>query len=423
MSINYVDEQKTNNSMIVNIYESKYFIRLNKFITWAILLFMPLSTYTIYTDKITYGDVLIFIGFLMIIINIIKNNLNLSKIISSPLLLYGILIIIHSLILWMFKPYELSEGLLAVLRYLLYLFMPIIGARYFFDYQYAYKIYKKLAIVFALYCIAQFVSYKCFSVVLPSNLFGLPTVDYVSQITSEYNVSMYLSGNVMYRPRSLFLEPSYFAIYQIPILYLILNNTSEKNSHKYGIGLLITLSMFLAGTTTGIILLVLCWWKPIVTELKKASLKFVAFQMILIPGIIYAINSDYMHSVLRRIISSDGSLGSSLVGRIINYPAVFQSDLTWYQILFGRGMWTDIGYLPSWGSIIVSFGLIGLMVFLGVLLRTYCKAQKRGRSMILLVVIMYIGTNTLFNISSVLMFFLIYSDCENIEKTSGSSTH
>ncbi|MBP7434941.1 MAG: hypothetical protein KA799_02165 [Bacteroidales bacterium] len=402
--------------MDVDIDKRKYFNRLNKFITWIILLFMPLSTYTIYTDKITYGDVLIFIGFLMIIINVIKNNLNLSKIISSPLLLYGIFIIIHSLIFWMLKPYELSKGLFGVLRYLLYLFMPIIGARYFFNYQYAYKIYKKLAIVFALYCIAQFVSFKCFSVVLPSNLFGLPTVDYVSQITSEYNVSMYLSGNVMYRPRSLFLEPSYFAKYQIPILYLILNNTNEKFSHKYGVGLLITLSIFLAGTTTGIILLVFCWWKPIITELKKLSLKFAAFLMIMIPGSIYAFNSDYMQSVLRRIISSDGSLGSSVVGRINNYPAVFQSSLTWHQFLFGNGMWTDVGYLPSWGSIIVSFGLIGLMVFLGMLLRTYCKIQKRGRAMILLLLIMCIGTNTLFNISSVLMFFLIYSGYENIEK-------
>jgi len=416
VSINYVYEQKLNNSMDVDIDKKKYFNRVNKFITWAILLFMPLSTYTTYTDKITYGDVLIFIAFLVIIINIIKNNLNLSKIISSPLLLYGIFIIIHSLILWMFKPYELSDGLFGVLRYLLYLFMPIIGARYFFYYQYAYKIYKKLAIVFALYCIAQFVSFKCFSVILPSNLFGLPTVDYVSRITSEYNVSMYLSGNSMYRPRSLFLEPSYFAIFQIPILYLILNNTNEKSSHKYGVGLLITLSIFLAGTTTGIILLVFCWWKPIITELKKLSLKFAAFLMIMIPGSIYAFKSDYMQRVLRRIISSDGSLGSSVVGRTKNYSAVFESNLTWHQCLFGNGMWTDIGYLPSWGSIIVSFGLIGLMAFLGMLLMTYCKIQKRGRAMILLLLIMCIGTNTLFNISSVLMFFLIYSGYENIEK-------
>ncbi len=400
----------SNNFMCADIDKNKDCGSLIKFITWTVLLFTPLSTYITYIKEITFGDVLLIISILLIMINILKYNLNLSSIVASPLLLYIMFIIFHSLIFWMVSPHELSEGILGVLRYLLYLFATMIGARYFFNYQYGYKIYKKLAVLFALYCIVQFFSYNFFSVVLPSNLFGLPTVDYINAITSEYNMNMYLSGTVLYRPRSIFLEPSYYAAYQIPILYLILNNENEKFLVRYGVSLLITISIFLAGTTTGILLQFLCWWKPVTTELRKLSYRFIIFLIIVIPCVLHFIDSDYWQRVLNRIISSDKTLGASVTGRTQNYQILFDGSLSWNQLLFGQGKWADVGYLPSYGTLILSFGLIGLMLFLAAMLWTYLKTQKRGRAMIVLLLIMCTGTNTLFNISSVLMLFLIYSN-------------
>lgn len=413
MSINFVCENKLNNKVLF-ISETNDCSRLSKFITWIVLLFMPLSTYAAYIKGITFGDILLFLGVLLIIIDMLLNNeVNLLDIVATPLLLYIIFIIIHSLIFWMVKPYELSEGLLGVLRYLLYLFFAMNGAKYYFNYNYGYKIYKRLAILFALYCMAQYFSYKFFSVILPVNLFGLPTFDDISAITSEYNISMYLTGVVLYRPRSVFLEPAYFAAYQIPILYLILNNKNERYLIRYGSAILITASIFLAGTTTGILLQFLCWWKPIFTELKKLSFKFINLIIMAIPCVYLLISSDYWRRVSNRIISSDGTLGTSVTGRIQNYKIFFDGSLSWNQLLFGQGKWVSVGYLPSYGELILSFGLVGLVVFFIVILLTYLKTQKTGKAMTLLLLVMCIGTNTLFNITSVLMFFLIYSDSKS----------
>ncbi|AEE91893.1 hypothetical protein [Tepidanaerobacter acetatoxydans] len=413
MPMNSVYKNKLTNKESF-MHEKDNCSRLSKFITWIVLLFMPLSTYAAYVEGITFGDILLILGVLLITTDIFLNKkINLLNIIATPLLLYMIFIIIHSLIFWMIKPYELSEGLLGVSRYLLYLYFAMNGAKYYFNYDYGYKIYKKLAILFALYCIAQYFSYNFFSTVLPVNLFGLPTFDDISAITSKYNISMYQTGAVLYRPRSVFLEPAYFAAYQIPILYLILNNKNEKYLTKYSSAILITASIFLAGTTTGILMQFLCWWKPIITELKKISFKFVNLIIIAIPCVYLFISSDYWQRVSNRIISNDGTLGTSVTGRIQNYKIFFDGRLSWDQLLFGQGKWVSVGYLPSYGELIISFGLVGLVVFSVVMLLTYLKTQKIGKAMTLLLLVMCIGTNTLFNITSVLMFFLIYSDSKS----------
>lgn len=415
MTTNYVIDKGINSLANVSI------TKIQKYVTWVILLFIPLSTYITPIVGITLGDFFLFTSLLLIGVNIFIRDLNLNKIISVPLMIFSIFIIIHSLVFWMIKPNELSDGLLSVLRYSLYLFTVVFGARYFFDNEYAYKTYKKLAIIFALYCIIQFFTFRYFSVVLPSNLFGLPTIDYISRINSEYNISMYLSGMVTYRPRSVFLEPSYYGVYQIPILYLILNNKNENFLYKYGIALLITLSIFLAGTSTGILLLLFCWWRPIINELKKLSLKFIFMIMVFVPGLIYTFNSEYIQGILRRIISDDGSWGTSVMGRTLNFNIFFDGTLSICDLLFGQGKWIDFGYLPSYGAIVLSFGLIGLLIFFLLMIWTYIKSGERGRMMIVLMFITFIGTNTLFNISSVLFFFLIFSDYKNTKQKNSKS--
>ncbi len=356
--------------------------RLSTVITWIVLLFMPLSTYTTRIEGITIGDVLVLLGTLLVFIDVLVKKRNLLKIVATPLLIYASFIVIHSLIFWMVKPYELTEGLLGVIRYLVYLSFGIIGAKCYFDYDYGYRIYKRLAVLFALYCIAQYFSFRFLSTILPTNLFGLPTVDYVSRIPSSIDV--YLSGDVLYRPRSVFLEPSYFAVYEIPILYLILNNKTEKPLRKYGSAVLITASIFLAGTTTGILLQFLCWCKPIFAQLKRLSFDFVYPIIILLPAAFVFISSDYWRKVSNRIISSDGALGASVIGSLENYAIFFGGSLSYSQLFFGQGKWVSVGYLPSYWEMVLSFGLVGLLVFFVVMLLTYLDTGTTGKAMTLL---------------------------------------
>lgn len=396
--------------------------KIKKFVVWITLLFMPLSTYATPINGITYGDALLMLATIILLYNIGYTQIKLNKVISWELIFYIMFILINSCIFWIVKTNELKVGLLSVLRYILYILWVSISAKNYFDLNYAYKIYKFLAIIFAIYCIMQFLAFGLFNKVLPINVLGLPKVDYIENKYSEETMDAYTSGTVMFRPYSVFIEPAYFAVYEIPILYLVLNELvkKEKKGIKYLFGIIITVALVMTGSTTGIILLLFCWFKPIMQEMKNNYKSIILIMLAFIIIGYYLINSPFMDKVFGRMINEDGTLGQSVMGRIGNFHILFDGTYTFIQLLFGQGMWVETDYLPSYGRIVIAFGWIGMFYILAMLAYTYNKANKIGRSMIILLLIMFIGTNTLFNISSVLMFTLIYSNMKGENKSDGN---
>ena len=106
------------------------------------------------------------------------------------------------------------------------------------------------------------------------------------------------------------------------------------------------------------------------------------------------------------IISSDGSYGVSLNGRIRNYSNIFDDNLL--LNIFGRGVWTESSYLPSLGRIFLSYGIFGGCCLLLLYFLSLFKLKKYNKKLLLLFIVSFIGTNSLFNITSVLCFTLIY---------------
>ena len=390
---------------------------IKKMVVWITLLFMPLSTYATFINGITFGDIALMLGSIIIILYIAKTQIKLNRIITLSLFFYIIFILLHSLIFWIIKPTELETGILGVLRYILYIFWVIISAKEFFNFEYAYKIYKILAIIFGGYCILQFIAFYAFKIFLPINVLGLRTVDYIADIYSPHKAQYLLNGIIMYRPFSVFIEPAYFSAFQAPILYVILNGNIKSEKKKYLNAIFITVSLLMSISTTGMVLLIVCWFKPIIRAIKENYNNIVIIVIIfVIIIIICSFNTNIIRKMLSRVINDDGSAGSSITGRFGTMHILFDGTFRFEQIMFGQGMWTDTAYLPSYGKIIISFGVIGLVYIMFMFLYTYFKANKIGKSMIILILIMCIGTDTLFNITSVLMLTLIYS---NIKKSKG----
>lgn len=385
---------------------------IKKIVVWITLLFMPFSTYATPINGITYGDFLLIIGIVFVAVYIGNSKINLNKVITWQLIFYIFLILLNSCIFWIVKFNGLSEGLLSVTRYILYIFWVSITAKEFFDFKYAYKVYKILALAFAIYCMMQFVAFHLFNKVLPINVLGLPKVSYIADKYSEETIEYYINGTTIFRPYSVFVEPAYFAVYEIPILYLILNDVikKEKNIIKYGISIIITVALIMTSSTTGYILLVICWFKPILSLLRKSPKTILIVLILTIILGLYLFNSSYFKRISTRIINTDGTLGKSITGRFGNMHILYDGTMNFMQIVFGQGMWTETEYLPSYGRIIVSFGIIGLIAIILMFFYDYIKANKIGKIMILLLMVMCFGTNTFFNISSVLILTIIYSN-------------
>lgn len=386
-------------------------IWVKKIVVWITLLFMPLSTYVTFINGITYGDISLMLGSIIIILYMLKSQIKLDRVISWTLIFYIIFILLHSLIFWIIKPNELETGILSVVRYIFYIFWVSISAKEFFDFKYAYKIYKILAIIFGGYCMLQFIGFYAFKIFLPINVLGLPTVESIANNYVAEKAGILLSGRVMYRPFSVFIEPAYFSAFQAPILYIILNGDMKNEKRKYLTAIFITASILMSISTTGMILLIICWIKPIFKAIKNNYNTIVTVTIIFfIIIIICFFNTKVIEKMLSRVINDDGTAGDSITGRFGSMHILYDGTFNFKQIMFGQGMWTDTEYLPSYGKAIVSFGVIGLIYIMFMLLYTYLKANKIGKSMIVLLLIMCIGTITLFNITSVLMFTLIYSN-------------
>lgn len=391
--------------------------KIKKFTVWITLLFMPMSTYATPISGITYGDIMLIFATLIIMCYIGYSKIKLNRVITGELICYIFFILINSLVIWIVKFGALQEGILSVLRYILYILWVAISAKYFFDFKYACKIYKILAIIFAVYAILQFIAFYVFNKVLPINILGLPAVNYVNQFYTAESIHYYQNGTLLFRPFSVFIEPAYFAMYEIPILCIVLNECISKEKRKYLFGLIISISLILASTTTGIILMVFCWYKPILIKMKKNIKTFFIFIVLLVIIGVYFINSPFMDKVLGRIINEDGTLGASVTGRIGKMHVLFDGTYEFSKILFGQGMWAETEFfLPSYGRIIIAFGIIGMLFILSMLAYSYKKANKLGKKMIILILITFIGTNTLFNISSVLMFTMIYSNMKGVKE-------
>jgi hypothetical protein len=91
-------------------------------------------------------------------------------------------------------------------------------------------------------------------------------------------------------------------------------------------------------------------------------------------------------------ISGSGiQFGAGTIGRIENIITAFDTtNLTISQILFGKGfIIEDIGFIPSFASVFIYFGLAGTIFFGLMLLWLFLKAKSFGRVLVLCFILQY----------------------------------
>lgn len=383
---------------------------IQKFNTWAILLFMPLSTYITPITNVTYGDILLGFNLILLCLSIVKFKINLRRVVPLPFLLYISLIIAHSSVFYMVEmpDFYLTLGLF---RYLLHMSVVLLGVRYFISIDYFIKIYIKVAVVVTLYIYAQRIALDFFSVILPTNVFYLPTTDTIESLLLF--TDQFISGDRMYRPRSTFMEPAVYAEYVIPILYYLLNLSSEHKRKNYYVAIFLSGGILVSGSGTGIVLLFVSWLKTVYLLLEKFSKYTVLMYLAVISFVIAILQSPFlMHTVITRIFG-DGStkLSTPFTNRASGIVPFFDGTYSIENIFFGHGMWNDTAiYSSGFIPVMFKFGIFFTAIFISILLLSYKNSGHVGKHMIILTLILGIATNVFFEIHSVNMFAFIYID-------------
>lgn len=374
---------------------------IQKIIIFTLLLFMPMSCYGLPIVGVTYGDLMLIVSLLFMLLYMIKIRVFKIQKKIKPLYFYMLLVIINSIIVVFLSS---NINLFSLLRYLLFVTWSICAASISINNKEFFKHYKRIGLIFALYAIFQTLLFIVSKKIIPADplkfIFGNSLINYYNST----NIGYYLNGTLSFRAYSVFLEPSYFAMFEMPLLLYMCNMKKISKSDLFVI-VIIMIAMFCGRTITGLLLgflvIILSFSKNIFKNKKS-----IVYLILVIVTLLVLSQTAYFQKLVNLVIATDGGYGTSLNGRIQNYSIVFGENTL--LNLFGHGVWVESDYLPSLGRILLSFGILGTIVFTLSYLISYINLKGYSKKLFLLFIVSFVGTNSLFNITSVLCFSLIF---------------
>lgn len=359
---------------------------------------MPLSIYSVPILNITIGDFTILISLILtFFIFCYDKKLKINK----NFLLYMMYIIIQTVFFYVIGLFNIHSDLLSTLRYVLYLFFVILSSNQTLDLTFFKRLYIPLSIFVSTYAIFQFICFYSLDIILPVNILKLPITSEAGNIYSSGIIELYRNGSVLFRSYSIFLEPSYYAIFIMPCIFFL---TKEKNSFKRNIYFIILFFGILCTTSTTAYCIVMFTFLPILFRvfLKKLTVKKILLYFSVTSILLLIVIGFFIF-----VVGDNNRIISSIIGRFENYLSISNHFQSMLEILFGNGLWFDTNFLPSYGRILVSFGAIGSIFVLCILINQYFKSNSEGKYIFKIVLLLFLGTNTFFNISFLFIFSII----------------
>jgi hypothetical protein len=186
------------------------------------------------------------------------------------------------------------------------------------------------AVIFSVYAIIQFFVYKVTGTYLPTTLSAKWVFGPESGIRTDY-AEYY---KYLYRPSSLFLEPSYYAIFCGPgLVFSLLSNIKSKKNLFYGI--IISLGLIVSASSAGLIIIIISWFSyllRVVYNNKRFSIKG-----LLLAGTLVVLALLVFSSSISSVLLSRTETGGSFNNRITR-GLLLLDNLNIYQHIFGVGI-------------------------------------------------------------------------------------
>lgn len=382
---------------------------MKKLFTIIIIIYPILNMYATPISSISISDLFLLLWVAVNIIVSLKNKVYGIKSLSVPFFILSIYMLVQLLILLLIKDDEYANWiLLPTIRLIFYFSVIAFYMKENFIPEFGLRLFKYVALFASFFIIGQKIFLEVFNIYIPGTVSFLPVM---SESIIDYNNSMYEDGNN--RLRSIFKEPSHFAIYVG--LYFAISVINMKNSWiKVNIPLLIGLLISASTTAIAIILITLIMF--FIKNLKKLNSKkilyIIIFFILLIIGMSIYVKTESFNTFYNRTFVSKWAIE----GRFSEYETVFKNIDSTLELFFGNGIYRVDYYIPSVPRIFYYFGIIGTIYFIWITIFGLIKLKNESKTALIILIALSFASELLFG-----QFVLLYMAIITMNKNRGEN--
>lgn len=347
--------------------------------------------------------IIIFFCLPIILLQIIKNRKLLLDKSSINYLYFSIYIIIITI--YNFIYYIDDESIQSFIYFIVFTFIYFLLINYKRFHNNFILFYKKLSVFFSIFLIAQFISYKLFSIEFTGII---PFLNTYIDISDE---AFAVGHNNIVKISSFFIEPSHFSLYVLPALCIYLwNIDSNSNSkHRTIAVFFISFATLLSTSANGIILLSIILISYILNKyFQKFQIKHIVFGILtLLTFLILLLNSSFIKSATYGlfVVKEDRSVSKADARIYRGFLFYKDMDITnqihgvgWKnaenfakaeknQLLYNRYYLKAFNYFNSIAAFLIYSGVIGLFLFLSYIRTIWKNTFNFGGKVIIIIIL------------------------------------
>lgn len=369
--------------------------RVDRILTCIMVLFPIFGPYAITTGGLAITDsIMLFIC----LISLLRSR---CLVTSKPWFLLLLILVLESLFAITFTKGTLSLSL--AIRVGIMFFIYLFGCGYiwrYLDKDYFINMAVKIGLICAIFAVIQFIFVSAGFANFYTGILPFPLSKY-----STFGSLIDITGSI--RVHSFFEEPSYLALYELPITAFCLQ---EK---KYKIAIITAASCILSGTVLGILGLVIIVVATIflgdLPLARKIQLVGIMFSALIILCFLY-LSNEAVNSMINYYIGRYNSIGkdlgrdsSSLNQRLFGNFYLF-SNYSYFNKIFGVGINQYANYFRLANDysndivcMLLNYGIFGLMCLVIVIINMFHNVRKQGLVQIIFFVIILFVDHIWFN--------------------------
>lgn len=351
-----------------------------------------ISFFTVYSvGWFPLGTLLVLLSAIMCMFYSISSKKKIT--IYTPLIIVAFFVLSISLIQLITND-SINIDIIDVFHYCFYCTVTAIFCSDFFNLQFGYRVYKCACYFAAGFAYLQFIIFKLFGYYIVGKI-----IPFLPAAIENYYTD--INSTALLRVYSIFAEPSHFGLFiaiflALDLLYL---KKDEFNKRKIVGDIILSFSVFLSRTSTGILLCGLIW---LVWMIKNRKRFFENRILLLVVICIMAIGISFFFISESGAVFFEHTLGNGTINRISGYKYVANMEIT----ILGNGM-SQSGmeiYLPDYAWIYYYFGIVGIVFYLLFYGYVITKVERKKISIIFLMLLLNFFANYTFGIAPAIFF-------------------
>ena len=206
-------------------------------------------------------------------------------------------------------------------------------------------------------------------------LTGVKLINVIGNVSEDFTLTSALDEyETMYRPPSIFAEPSHASYFMVPYLCYVLfckpSSDDMINKKRFREAIFVSLGILVTTSGQGLTVLAACWGIWFLRSARKLNFKSIAVFFSAFVFLLY--NFDF-NSTINRVTTTEGL--NAVEARQGGYILFEQLSETYKFIGTGFGNYDDHIYYSSFAEILFCTGYIGLFLMLLLFLQPLWKGQ------------------------------------------------